>query len=242
MIGPGAVIGPQVRIGAGTVIDAHVVVECNTSIGRNNRIYPFAMVGAATPDLKFHGEPSRLEIGDDCIVREFTSLHRGTEVGGMLTRIGNGVLLMPYVHIAHDCTVGDHCIIVNSTQLAGHCVTEEYVTIEGLSGVQQFCRIGTHAFLAAGCRVERDVPPYSRVAGDRARLIDVNVIGLQRRGFKPETIAALRSALRTLFYSKLSREDAIKKVLEEHAQVGEVKRLTEFITKSERGVVGRERG
>jgi len=235
------VVGPRVRIGARTIVSSHVVIECNTTIGKDNRIFPFAMIGAATPDLKFRGEPSTLEIGDHNTIREFTSLHRGTEAGGMVTRIGSGTLIMPYVHVAHDCTVGDHTILVNSTQLAGHCITEEYVTIEGLCGVQQFCRIGAHAFLAAGSRVERDVPPYSRVAGDRARLIDVNVIGLQRRGFAPETIAALRAALRTIFYSKLSREESLTAALEEHAGVAEVGRLVEFIRRSERGVVSRER-
>jgi len=222
-------------------VDAHTVIECNTTIGRRNRIFPFASVGAATPDLKFHGEPSTLEIGDDNTIREFTTIHRGTEVGGMVTRLGNHILLMPYTHIAHDCIVGDHCIITNSTQVAGHCIFDEHVTIEGMCGVQQFCHVGAHAFLAAGAKVERDVPPYARVAGDRAHLVGVNVVGLQRSGFSPETIAVLKAAMRTLFYSKLPREEALENVLREHGECAEVRRLADFIANSKRGVVSRER-
>jgi len=159
----------------------------------------------------------------------------------MVTRLGNHVLLMPYTHIAHDCLVGDHCIITNSTQVAGHCIFEEYVTVEGMCGVQQFCHVGAHAFLAAGAKVERDVPPYARVAGDRAHLVGVNVVGLQRRGFAPETIAMLKAAMRTLFYSKLAREEAVEKVLGEYGDVAEVRRLVDFIVNSKRGVVSCER-
>ncbi len=234
-------IGPQVKIGAGSVIGANVVIESLTTIGQRNRIFPFAAVGCATPDLKFHGEPATLEIGDDNTIREFTSIHRGTEVGGMRTLIGNHVLIMPYVHIAHDCVIGDNCILVNSTQLGGHCVLEEFASLEGMSGVHQFCRIGAHAFVAAGAKVAQDVPPYSMVAGDRARLAGVNEIGLQRRGFSTEKIAAIKAATRILFFSKLLREEAIAKTLEEYGELAEVRRLVDFIKNSERGVVGRER-
>jgi len=235
------VIGPKVRVGAGTVIDAHALIESNTVIGRRNRFFPFAAVGLATPDLKFRGEPSTLEIGDANIFREFTSIHRGTEAGGMVTRIGNQTLIMPYVHIAHDCRIGDHCILVNSTQLAGHCVIEEWANIEGMCGVHQFCRVGAHSILAAGAKAAQDVPPYTMVAGDRARLVGINVIGLQRRGFPEETITALKAAVRTLFYSRLLREDAIDRVRKEHGAIAEVRRLIDFISASERGVVGRAR-
>ncbi len=234
-------IGPGVKIDSGTVIGPSVVIECLTTIGKRNRIFPFAAVGAATPDLKFHGEPATLEIGDDNTIREFTSIHRGTEAGGMRTRIGNHVLVMPYVHIAHDCAIGDHCILVNSTQLGGHCVIEEFANLEGMSGVHQFCRIGAYALVAAGAKVAQDVPPYSMVAGDRARLAGVNEIGLQRRGFSTDTISAIKAATRTLFFSKLLREDAIAKTLEQHGHLAEVRRLVDFINNSKRGVVGRER-
>jgi UDP-N-acetylglucosamine acyltransferase len=241
-VGPGAVIGPNVRIGANTVIGPYAVIESNTSIGRRNRIYQFASLGTPPQDLKYKGEPSWLEIGDDNQIFEFTTLHRGTEGGGMVTRIGNHTFLMNYVHIAHDCQVGDHVVVANSSGIAGHCVLEEWSIVEGMCGVHQFCRIGTHAILAAGSKVAQDVPPYSMVAGpERARLVGVNVVGLERRDFKPETIAALKAAVRTLFYSKLIRAEAIAKALDESGDIPEVRRLVEFVQHSTRGVVGRER-
>ncbi len=240
-VGAGAVIGPQVRIGARTVIGPYAVIEGDTTIGSGNHIFQFASVGAEPQDLKYRGEPSQLIIGDGNRIREFTTIHRGTEGGGMVTRIGNDVLLMNYVHVAHDCAIGDHSIIANSTELAGHCVLEEWVVTAGMCGIHQFSRIGGHAIVAAGSKVAQDVPPYSMVAGDRARLVGVNATGLERRGFKTETIAALRRAFRTLFYGKLLRDDAIRQVLEESGGVPEVRRLVDFIARSGRGVVGRER-
>jgi UDP-N-acetylglucosamine acyltransferase len=235
------VIGPGVKIGRETVIGPYAVIECNTTIGARNRIFQFASVGAAPQDLKYRGEPSRLEIGDDNRIREFTTLHRGTEGGGMVTRIGNDVLLMNYVHVAHDCTVGDHSIIANSTEIAGHCVLEEWVVTAGMCGIHQFSRVGAHAMIAAGSKLAQDVPPYAMVAGDRARLVGVNLLGLERRGFSPETIAALKGAFRTLFYSKLLREEAIERVLGKNGDLPEIRRLIDFITASQRGVVGRDR-
>jgi len=240
-IGPGAVIGPRVKIGAETQIGPYAVIEGDTTIGERNRIFQFASIGADPQDLKYHGEPSRLEIGNDNRIREFTTIHRGTEGGGMLTRIGNHVLLMNYVHVAHDCAIGDHSIIANSTEIAGHCVLEEWVVTAGMCGIHQFSRIGAHAIVAAGSKVAQDVPPYSMVAGDRARLVGVNSIGLERRGFTTETIAALKTAFRTLFYGKLLRNQALKRVLARNGEVAEVRRLVDFITNSPRGVVGRDR-
>jgi UDP-N-acetylglucosamine acyltransferase len=238
-IGAGALIGAGVHVGPGTIVGPYAVIEGPTVIGARNHIFQFASLGAAPQDLKYRGEPSRLEIGDDNRIREFTTIHRGTEGGGMLTKIGNGVLVMNYAHIAHDCFVGDHSIIANSTELAGHCVLEEWVVTAGMCGVHQFSRIGAHAFVAAGSKVAQDVPPYALVAGDRARLVGVNTTGLERRGFKPATIKALRSAFRTLFYGKLLRDQAIRQILNESGSIAEIRRLIEFITKSERGIVGR---
>ncbi len=218
------------------------VIARNTTIGARTKIFQFASVGEDSQDLKYRGEPSRLEIGDECRIREFASIHRGTEGGGMLTRLGNRVLVMNYVHVAHNCRIGDDVILTNGSQIAGHCVIEEYAAVEGMAGVHQFCRIGGHAFVAAGAKVAQDVPPYSMVAGaERARLVGINEIGLQRRGFTPETISALKAAMRTIFYSKLLREEALQKVLDELGSIPEVRRLVEFIAASERGVVGRER-
>jgi len=240
-VGPGAVIGNKVRVGPGTIIGPYAVIEGETTIGARNRIFQFASVGADPQDLKYHGEPSRLEIGDDNRIREFTTIHRGTEGGGMLTRIGSQVLLMNYVHVAHDCFIGDHSIIANSTELAGHCVLEEWVVTAGMCGVHQFSRIGAHAIVAAGSKVAQDVPPYSMVAGDRARLVGVNSIGLERRGFTLMTITALKRAFRTLFYGKLLRDDAIEQIRAESGEIPEVRLLLDFIANSPRGVVGRER-
>jgi UDP-N-acetylglucosamine acyltransferase len=240
-VGAGAVIGPQVKIGAGTVVGPYVVIEGDTAIGARNRIFQFASIGAEPQDLKYRGEPSRLEIGDDNRIREFTTLHRGTEGGGMLTRIGNDVLLMNYVHIAHDCRVGDHSIIANSTELAGHCVLDEWVVTAGMCGVHQFSHIGAHAFVAAGSKIAQDVPPYAMVAGDRARLVGVNTTGLERRRFSAQAIAAVKAAFRTIFYGKLLREESIRQVRDEQGEFAEVRLLLDFIANSERGIVGRDR-
>lgn len=217
------------------------MIECNTTIGARNRIFQYSSIGAAPQDLKFRGEPSRVEIGNDNTIREFTTVHRGTESGHMVTRIGNGVLLMNYVHIAHDCIVGDGSIIANSTELGGHCVLGEWVVAAGMCGIHQFARIGAYAMVAAGAKVSQDVPPYSMVAGDRARLVGVNTVGLRRRNFDRETIGAIERTYRKLFYSGLLREDAIREVLAEDGSVAEVRRIVDFIGESKRGVVGRER-
>jgi len=238
-VGPGAVIGPRVRLGAATRIGPYAVIERNTTLGKRNRVWQFASIGADTQDQKYHGEPSTLEIGDDNQIREFTTIQRGTEGGGMVTRIGSRVLLMNYVHVAHDCQIGDDVILSNSTEIAGHTIMEEWVIAGGMCGVHQFVRIGGHAFLAAGAMAAQDVPPYSMVAGDRARLIGVNTVGLERRGFSAETIAALRRAMRTLFYSAKLRQEAIGVVLERDGSVPEVRRLVDFIKASKRGVVSR---
>ena len=240
-VGPGAVVGPNVRIAADTVIGPYAVIESNTTIGSRNHIFQFASIGAPPQDLKYKGEASVVEIGDDNMIREFCTVHRGTEGGGMVTRIGNHVLAMNYVHIAHDCIIGDYCILANSTELAGHIVFEDHVRAMGGVLIQQFTRMGAYSMLAAGARVELDVPPYAIASGDRARLVGVHEIGLQRNGFKPETIAIIKSAMRKLFFSKLTREEAVKEVRAEYKGVAEIERLISFIDNSQRGVVGRER-
>ncbi len=242
VVGPGVVIGPKVRIGAETVLGPYAVIDSNTTIGRRNHIFQFAAIGAPPQIVRWHGEPSIVEIGDDNQIREFVTIHRGSESGGMVTRIGSHALLMTSAHVGHDCQIGDHVILAALTGLAGHCVIEEWASLEGMCGVHQFCRIGAHAILAAGSKLAQDVPPYAMAAGsERARLVGVNEIGLERRGFSREMIATLRAAMRTLFYSKLRREDAVQQVLAEFPEVPEVRRIVEFIQKSERGVVGRER-
>ena len=235
-VGPYATVGPHVRIGRDTTIGPHAVIEGHTTIGARNRILQFASVGAPPQDLKYRGEPSRLEIGDDNIIREFTSISPGTEGGGMVTRIGTGNLLMVNSHVAHDCIVGNGAILANSASLGGHVIVEDFVIVGGLAGVHQFVRLGQSAILGAGTMASMDVPPFCNATGDRARLRGLNVVGLRRRGFSSEKIRALKSAYRILFQSRLRARDAIARTREELGSVAEVGYLLAFIESSERGV------
>lgn len=235
-IGPYAVIGPRVRIGAGTTVGPHAVIEGNTTIGRDNRIFQFAALGAIPQDLKFAGEETRLEIGDENQIREFVTMHVGTAGGGGLTRVGNKCLFMANSHVAHDVQVGDGCILANSVALAGHVALEDFVIVGGLAGVHQFVRVGRHAFVAAGSVVTMDVPPYCTVQGDRAKLTGLNSVGLSRHGFSAEQISRVKSAYRTLFRSKLGLREALAQVKAEHGGHPEIDRLVRFIEGSERGV------
>jgi UDP-N-acetylglucosamine acyltransferase len=235
-IGPYATIGPQVRIGPGCVIGPHAVVEGHTTLGARNRVFQFASVGAPPQDLKYNGEPSRLEIGDDNIVREFTSISPGTTGGGMVTRIGNRNLLMVNSHVAHDCKVGDHAIVANGASLGGHVVVEDFVIVGGLAGVHQFVRLGQSAILGAGTMASMDVPPFCNATGDRARLHGLNVVGLRRRGFTDLQLRALKRAYHILFQSHLKAKEAIARAREELGDVPEVEYLLAFIESSRRGV------
>ena len=197
------------RLGAGTVVGPHVVIEGNTTIGARNRIFQFASVGAEPQDLKYHGEDSALIIGDDNRIREFCTLQPGTEGGGMITRVGSGNLLMNYSHIAHDCILGDRVVVANGVQLGGHVTIEDGVVLGALAGIHQFVRIGESALVGAGSMVSLDVPPFCNATGDRATLHGLNSVGLKRRGFSDETIAALKRAYRIMFQSKLRVAEAI---------------------------------
>ena len=235
-VGPYAVVGPQVKVGAGTVIDAHAVVGGDTTLGRDNHLFPFSSVGLIPQDLKYHGEPTRLEMGDGNRVREFVTIHLGTEGGGGVTRIGSDNLFMAYAHVAHDCLVGSHTIFANGATLAGHVEIQDYVTIGAFSGVHQFCRVGVHAFLGGYTVATKDVLPYSKTVGNRARIYGVNTVGLTRRGFTPEVIAAIRHAYRVLLQSRLNTTEAVARLESEHMSA-EVRTLVEFIRSSRRGVV-----
>jgi len=247
VLGPGvrvgayAVIGPQVRVGKGTVIEAHAVVDGDTVIGEQNHLYPFCSVGLAPQDLKYRGEPTRLEIGDANVVREFVTIHRGTAGGGGLTRIGNHNLFMAYAHVAHDCQVGSHTIFANGATLAGHVEVGDYATIGAYSGIHQFCRVGTHAFMGGYTVATKDVLPYSKTVGNRACIYGVNTLGLQRRGFAPDTIAAIRHAFRVLVQSRLNTTGALER-LEKEPPVPEVRSLVEFIRGARRGVILKRHG
>lgn len=235
-VGPYTVIGPKVKVGKGTRIKSHVVVEGNTTVGRDNLIFQFATVGSEPQDLKYKGEESRLVIGDRNTIREFGSLNPGTTGGGMETRVGSGNLFMMHCHIAHDCILGDHNIIANGATLGGHVVIEDYVIVGGLVGVHQFVKIGTGAILGAGSMVSKDVPPYCNATGDRVRLRGLNLEGLRRRGFTRPQIDALKKAYRILFASGLKAKDAVKKLREQVGDSPEAERLANFVEQSQRGI------
>jgi len=237
-VGPYAVIGAEVEIGEETDVGPHVVIEGPIRIGRRNRIFPFASIGLIPQDLKFRGERSEVIIGDDNRIREFTSIHRGTEGGGALTRLGNFNLIMAYCHIAHDCLIGDHCILGNGATLAGHVLIEDHATVGAFVGVHQFCRIGRHAFIGGYSVITQDVIPFSRTVHERgAKVYGVNVIGLRRRGFTEERIERLHQALRLLTQSKLNTSQALEKIRETFDQNEDIEALLRFIESAERGII-----
>lgn len=236
-VGPYAVIGPKVKIGPETTVGAHAVIEGDTAIGRGNRIFQFAAIGAIPQDLKYAGEPTRLVIGDQNQIREFATLHIGTAGGGGITRVGDKNLFMAYSHVAHDCQVGSGCVFANSVALGGHVLVEDFVICGGLAGIHQFVRLGRHAFVAAGASVTMDVAPYCTVQGDRAKLAGLNSVGLTRHGYDGEQLNRVKEAYRVLFRSQLGLREALAKVRAELGGHAEIDRLLAFIEASERGIV-----
>jgi UDP-N-acetylglucosamine acyltransferase len=235
-VGPFAVIGAEVKIGSGTIVGSHAVIEGRTTIGERNRIFQFAALGAIPQDLKYQGERTELRIGDDNQIREFTTLHIGTEGGGGLTSVGNHNLLMNFSHVAHDSHIGNRAILANGATLAGHVIVEDHVIVGGLAAVHQFVRLGESSMLGGGAMVVQDVPPFCVVQGDRAGLVGLNIEGLRRRGFSEEEMRALRSAYRSLFRSGLIVREAVRKVREEQPPSPAVDRLLEFVEASKRGI------
>jgi UDP-N-acetylglucosamine acyltransferase len=235
-VGPYAVIGPQVSIGAGTTVGPHAVIEGRTRLGERNRVFQFASVGAQPQDLKYAGEDSALEIGDENLIREFTTLHKGTTGGGGVTRIGNGNLFMAYAHVAHDCQVGNGCVFANAATLGGHVEVGDHVILGGLAAVHQFTRVGRHAFIAGGSMVVMDVPPFCTAQGDRAELAGINSIGLARHGFTEDQIGRVKEAYRILFRSKLPLEEAVERLRTELGDQSEIQTLLAFVTSSQRGI------
>ncbi len=207
-VGAYSVIGAGVRVAAGTRIGPHVVVEGPTSIGRGNRIFQFASIGADPQDKKYGGEPTALEIGDGNTIREFVTINRGTAQHRAVTRVGSDAWIMAYVHIAHDCIVGDHVVIANSTNLAGHVEVGDWAILGGATQVHQFCKIGAHAMTAAGTVVLHDIPPYVMASGNSAQAHGVNSEGLRRRGFDAERVNAIRRAYKTIYKSGATMQQA----------------------------------
>jgi UDP-N-acetylglucosamine acyltransferase len=239
-VGPFCTVGDGVRLGRGTVLESHVVVDGDTRVGEGNRFFPFSSIGLVPQDLKFRGEPSRVEIGDRNVFREGTTVHRGTAGGGGLTRIGSDNLFMAQVHVAHDCLVGNHTIFANGSALSGHVEVHDFATIGGFSGVHQFCRVGTHAFMGGATMATRDVAPFSLTVGNRARFFGLNRVGLRRRGFSAEAISALREAFKVLVRMPLA--EALARLEAEGARTDEVRTLVEFVRSSKRGVILELRG
>ncbi len=232
-IGPHVHIRSHVKIGDNTVVDANAVIDSFTTIGKNNRIFPSAAVGTVPQDLKFKGEFSELIIGDNNTIREFAMINRGTSGGGGVTRIGNNNLIMAYVHIAHDCQIGDYVILANAVQLAGHIIIEDHAVLGGMSAVHQFARIGKYAMIAAMSGVSQDVAPFCLAVGNRAKLNGLNTVGLKRAGFSYETISQIKEAYRIIFRSNLTFKEAYERLKDSSSK--EVIHMIEFLKHSERG-------
>ncbi len=236
-VGPWSVIGPNVEIGRDTWIGSHVIIKCNTKIGAQNKIYPFACVGDDPQDLKYTGEQSFLEIGDGNMIREYCTLNRGTEDGGGLTKVGNHNAFMAYTHVAHDCIVGDHTVLANNATLSGHVIVGDYARISGFAGIHQFVQIGAHSFVAKASMISKDVLPYLLVDGNPPKSYGLNRVGLQRRGFKEESLLALKQAYRVVFRSGLTVEKAQEQIQELVAAFPEVALFSEALANSNRGIV-----
>ena len=236
-IGAFCTIGADVQIGAGTIVDAHCSVLGPTHIGRDNHIHGFAAIGGDPQDKKFEGERSELLIGDRNRIREFVTINRGTGQGGGATRIGNDNWIMAYVHIAHDCQVGNHTVFSNNATLAGHVVIGDHVILSGFSGVHQFCRIGEHAFIGMGCLVNGDVPPFVIMANEYGRPRGVNTEGLKRRGFSSERIAGIRRAYKALYMSGLQLSEAREELVRIAAESPDVTTMIEFLEQAQRPIV-----
>jgi UDP-N-acetylglucosamine acyltransferase len=237
-IGPHATIGEHVRLGARCKVGASAVVDGWTEVGDGTEIFPFASIGLIPQDLKFRGEQTRLVIGRQNIFREFVTIHRGTRVGGGVTSIGDRNLFMAYVHIAHDCHVGSDTIFGNAATLGGHVTVDDFATVSAGSGVHPFCRVGRHAFIGGYSVVTKDALPYARTVGNRARIYDLNTIGLVRRGFSTDVIRKLRRSFRYLLQSKLNTTNAVQQIGRDRSLAcPEVQYLIDFIRTSQRGVI-----
>ncbi len=236
-IGAYSLLGPHVEIGAGCVIGPHTVITGRTRIGVNNRIFQFSSVGEAPQDKKYAGEPTRLEIGDNNTIREFCTLNCGTEQDGGVTRVGNGNWIMAYVHIAHDCQIGDNTIFANNAHLAGHVHIGDHAILGGFTGYHQFVHVGAHAFVGMGSMVTQDVPPYVTVSGNTARPHGINSEGLKRRGYSAAAISAIKSAYKTLYKSSLTLEEARSALTEQARACAELQLMIDFLANSSRGIV-----
>jgi UDP-N-acetylglucosamine acyltransferase len=238
VVGPFCTVGSQVRIGADTELQSHVVIAGKTTIGKENRVFPFAVLGAVPQDLKYKNEPTELLIGDNNTIRESVTLNLGTVQGGGKTVLGSRNLLMAYVHFGHDCIVGNDIVISNATQLAGHVTVQDYAVIGGMVGVAQFLTIGAFCYITGRTAVDRDVPPYVIAYGDRPfEIRGANIVGLRRRGLKADAISVLSDSIKLWKRPDLSKEQCLLEIESQYGEHAEVKQFVEFIRKSERGCI-----
>ena len=236
-VGPYAVIGEYVKIGAGTTIGPHAVIEGRTEIGCDNQIFQFTSIGAVPQDLKFSGEETSLTIGSRNRIREFVTIHLGTETGNGITTVGNDNLFMAYSHIAHDCIVKDHIVMANAATLAGHVEVDDYAILGGLSAVHQFTRIGCHVMASGGSMISQDVVPYAIIQGDRARIVGLNLTGLKRRGFTSDALSNIKKMYKLVFRSNLNLDEAVVQIEAQFdGSQEEVATYLDFLKKSERGL------
>ena len=236
-VGPYAVIGEHVKIGAETTIGPHAVIEGRTEIGCDNQIFQFTSIGAVPQDLKFSGEETYLTIGSRNQIREFVTIHLGTETGNGITTVGNDNLFMAYSHIAHDCIVKDHIVMANAATLAGHVEVDDYAILGGLSAVHQFTRIGCHVMASGGSMIGQDIAPYSITQGDRARVVGLNLTGLKRRGFSSNALSNIKKMYKLVFRSNLNLNEAVVQIEEQFdGSQEEVITYLDFLKKSERGL------
>lgn len=234
-IGPFCIVGKDVKIGKNTVLQSHVVVEGITEIGENNTIYSFVSIGKASQDLKYKGEPTKTIIGNNNTIREFVTIHRGTD-DRWETRIGNGNLLMAYVHVAHDVIIGNNCILANSVTLAGHVIVEDYVIIGGLTPVHQFCRIGAYSMTGGASGINQDICPFVLAEGNKAVIRGLNSVGLRRKGFTDEDRSNLKKAYKILFRDGKPLKEALEELEVEFKDDKNVQYLVNFVKNSSRGI------
>ena len=235
-VGPYSIIAGNVTIDSGTQIGSHVFIDQYTRIGKDCQIFPFTSIGTAPQDKKFKGEKTELVIGDENVIREYATINRGTPDGGGVTRIGNQNLLLAYIHIAHDCHLGNGITMVNVATLGGHVTLEDYSVIGGLAAVHQFVRIGAHAYVGGKTGVSQDIPPFVLASGERAKLFGLNIVGLKRHNFSNEAIQALKKAYQTVIRSHLTIQEAMIRVEKDVPVFPEVQQFLEFVRNSKRGI------
>lgn len=236
-VGAYSIVGEHVVLGEGTWVGPHVVIEGHTAIGRDNRIFQFSSLGGPPQDKKYTGEPTKLEIGDGNVIREYVTINRGTAQDAGVTRVGDGNWIMAYVHFAHDCQIGDNTVFANACELAGHVRVGDWAILGATTLVHQFVRIGAYSFTGMGTFLDRDLPPYVKAAGNMAKPYGINSVGLRRRGFSSETINALKRAYRAIYRSGLGREEVMQELRTRSAGCAEIALLADFLEHSVRGII-----